>query len=792
MRTFGELLRKHRLAAGFSQEELAERANMSTAAVSALERGLRRAPYKASVQLLAGALSLSEPAHAELQGVAARVRLRADAAGAAAAANNVPIRLSSFVGRATQIAEIDALLEQQRLITLTGSGGIGKTRHAIEVVRRRLADQPIEAWFVDLAPVAGGEFVASAIAAVLRVPVADASSALPGLVSGLRDRRCLIILDNCEHVIDAAAETAGTLLRGCPQITILATSRERLAIEGEYVYRLPALHDTDALRLLSERATAAGARLTLRGADVQIATDVCRRLDGLPLAIELVAPRVAAIGIEALHERLKDHLVISGWRDLPERQQTMMAAIAWSYDLLDDAGRALLRRFAIFRAPGTLDAAEAVCASDALPRETVAQTIASLVGKSLLEPVAGAGRGRYAMMESVRAFGLRQLEANGESVAIMRAHASRLAKNADEVSERLRTFSAQAQLPEFVTEIEDVRAALEWSLHAPCADDAVLGARIIYGFRIFWMDLRRYRELERWAETALARIDEQRFPAVVSQLFRVLIQAAERNAAVVAIERALQFFTRIGDTEALAGANMQLAFELSNLGRAAEADAAIDRAFTHAQSLGPATHLWVALYQCRSSVHLNVERVAEAEADFEEYRRRLVEFGFTDERWSGQFSGRLAFAKGEIERAIESLRGQIDYDRESQRNPGGVMNDLAAALIVAGETDEAEALAREAFTLTRHEQIGSPWWSLQHLAAIAALRDQPKVAAQLRGAVDAACARNGSARFSFQAATYAILNETLKRQLTEAQIAGLAARAARLALDEAADLAASI
>jgi DNA-binding XRE family transcriptional regulator len=231
--SFGELLRRRRLAKGISQETLAERARMSTSAIGALERGSRRAPYRESVALLADALGLSAGEHAEFEAAADRGRGRAPRiAEPPAPPNNLPVRLTSFVGRNDENAVIKALLTLHRLVTVTGSGGIGKTRVALAVAR---SENQREAWFVDLSRLANGAFAASAVAEVLDIPIGESAPPVNSLVNRLKTRNMLLILDNCEHVIDEAAALARAVLHTCPNSTILATSRERLALEGEQV-----------------------------------------------------------------------------------------------------------------------------------------------------------------------------------------------------------------------------------------------------------------------------------------------------------------------------------------------------------------------------------------------------------------------------------------------------------------------------------------------------------------------------------------------------------------------------
>jgi transcriptional regulator with XRE-family HTH domain len=369
---FGDLLKLRRIASGISQERLAELARMSASAVSALERGVRRAPYRETVALLSSALGLTPEEQAELEDAAQRARARpSGAAGEPPLVHNLTTRLTSFVGRSEEIAELKELLSEHRLLTVSGSGGVGKTRFAVETARQLLGERFPEARFVDLSPVEDGAFVPSAIAAALDFQLPEVAEPLRALASSIKTRTLLLILDNCEHVIDDTASAIVEILRACPSITILATSRERIALEGERVYRLPSLPVPDdvpatieeactyaSFRLFVERATSSDGHFTPTAGALKAVSEICRRLEGIPLALELAATRLPVLGLETLNERLKGHiLTTSGARDLPQRQQTMLATIAWSYDLLSAQEQHLLGRLAVFRGAITLGGA---------------------------------------------------------------------------------------------------------------------------------------------------------------------------------------------------------------------------------------------------------------------------------------------------------------------------------------------------------------------------------------------------------------------------------------------------
>jgi len=806
--SFGELLRRHRLASGVSQELLAERARISASAIGALERGARRAPYRETVALLADALDLSAAERAELEAAAGRARGRSSLPEAeTSATHNLPARLTSFVGRAEEIAAIEALLKTHRLVTVTGSGGIGKTRTALEVARRLLGSEHEEVWFVDLSPVADGAFVAGAIASVLDVPIAQVADPLPSLAAGLKARTLLLILDNCEHVIGEAAAAAGTILRNCPGIVILATSRERVAIEGESVYRLTSLLVSTsapatieeactyaALRLFIERAMAVESRLELTPERLRAVAEICGQLQGIPLAIELAASRLPALGLSALNKRLRDHFVLAGGaRDLPHRHRTMIATIAWSYDLLRQNEQRLLRRLSIFSGGVTLEAAENVCADHILNAESVPDLLTSLVDKSLLNVTLADEHSRYIMLESVRAFASRRLIEAGESTDAARAHAAWLASVADRGDELYPQIPRNRWLAELGPELDNARAALEWALGTGTDEDAWLAARIVGGLRGLWMSAERRVECGRWAEAALARIDATRYPLVAARVMRAHIQSIDGSAVLAAAARAIPLFESIGDRGGLISLHAHVAWEHALRGAFTEAEDSIARAFEYAaEERLQHSRQYGHLLHARCLIRALAGRLDEARIDAAAGTRLRNDIGEEDAILDLYWEAFFAFTDGDIRRSAELLEAGADHARARSKNPAGQLSELASARIVLGEIDSAKVAARDALELGRVERLDSAWRPIQHLAAIAALRGRAVTAARLIGFVDAWREQKGGFRGYYERATYDILVASLRDQLGPEAIAVLAAEGAQLGFERAADEALSL
>jgi predicted ATPase len=774
---------------------------MSASAISALERGARRAPYRETVWLLADALALSDTERAEFAAAAERGRGRGQRIGAEpGTAHNLPVRLTSFIGRDDEIAEIRTLLERCRLVTLTGSGGIGKTRTAVEVGRLLLGAGHDEVWFVDLSALGNGGFVAGAIASVLNVQLAQVANPITSLATALRTRAFLLILDNCEHLIEDAADAAGAILRACPGITILATSRERLAIQGEQVYRLPSLPTPAtpsaasakactfaSFRLFMERATAVESRLELNPERVETVSEICRRLEGIPLAIELTATRLPALGLDALNQRLKEHFVTAGGvRDLPERHRTMVATIDWSYVLLSEPEQTLFRRLAIFRGGVTLEGAEAVCADDSLPAGSIAEILSLLVDKSLLNVIAAGESTRYIMLESIRSFALNKLTESGELTTFARAHADWLATVANLADAMYKQITPSRWRRDFGAEIDNARGALEWALTAGTDDDVLLAGRIIGGLRGLWMQPERRVECRRWAEAALDRLDATRHQQIVARLMLAYIQSIDGAAVFAAAERAIPLFERTGDRRGLISLHAHLAWEYGLRGAFAEAETQIALAFALAGEEGlQQSRQYANLLQARCLIRALASRLDEARLDVAEAARIRAGLGYEDLRADYYWEAFFAFTDGDVQRCADLLQKSADQARAQSQSPAGPLSELAAVRLVLGEVDAARSAARDALEVARSEQLASAWRAIQHLATVAALQGDAQTAARLMGFVDAWCEREGGFRGYYERASYDVLTTALRDQLSHAAIAKLAAEGAHLDYERA-------
>jgi predicted ATPase/class 3 adenylate cyclase len=399
--------------------------------------------------------------------------------------NNLPIALTSFVGRETEIAEITALLEGHRLVTLTGAGGIGKTRTSLQVAANLLDRWADGMWFIELAPFSSGNYIPSTVAQIFGLSLPIDGDPVENLARAVKDKHALLVFDNCEHLVAPAARVVATLLRSCPKLSVLASSRQALGIAGEATYRLPTLAAPTASALFAERAQAADQRFALSDDNAPIVADICRRLDGIPLALELAAARVKLLSPRQLRDRLDERfrLLTGGSRDVLPRQQTLRALIDWSHDLLDERERALFRRLAIFVNGFTLDGAVAVGsgAGDAdLDEFEVFDVLASLVDKSLVLAEPASETLRYRLLESTRVYAAEKLTAAGERELCAGRHLRYLRDLFAAAQERFAQSGRRAELnAASAAELEDVRAALDRAAGGP---DLPLGAALLADF----------------------------------------------------------------------------------------------------------------------------------------------------------------------------------------------------------------------------------------------------------------------------------------------------------------------
>jgi predicted ATPase/class 3 adenylate cyclase len=418
---------------------------------------------------------------------------------------NLPAAVTGFIGRERELGEVRRLLRESRLLTLTGSGGTGKTRLALEVARELIDDCPGGVCFVDLAPLTDHEWVPQAVAAALGLREDPGRVATQVVAEHLAPARALVLLDNCEHLVEACSRLADSLLAACPQLSILCTSTEALNIAGEVAWRVPPLGvpeaagslpadrlaEYEAIRLFVDRASASRPGFTLTDQNGAAVAQVCRRLDGIPLAIELAAARIRAMSPEEILKRLDDRfrLLTGGGRTAMPRQQTLQAAVDWSHGLLGDEEKVLFRRLSVFVGGFHLEAAEAVGTGDPLGLSDVLDLLIRLVDKSLVIAEDLEGATRYRMLETLRQYGKDRLVESAEAEPVHAVHFQHFLGLAEEAYSR-RAIDSIAWLNRLETERENIRAALDWSATSGAGRDLELAGAVAW----FWGVRGPYRE----------------------------------------------------------------------------------------------------------------------------------------------------------------------------------------------------------------------------------------------------------------------------------------------------------
>jgi predicted ATPase/class 3 adenylate cyclase len=414
--------------------------------------------------------------------------------------NNLPRHLTSFVGRETEMAEVGALLQTSRLVSLVGAGGVGKSRLAVQLAADLLDESDNGVWLVELASLADPDLVPQALVSVLSIRDEPGRPVLDTLLDVLRDRHLLVVLDNCEHLIEACARMVDALLQSCPDVEVLVTSREPLGIDGERVYRVPSLSlppadgteapgnllNSEAVQLFVARAAARDRTFVLGEANAEAVTSICRRLDGIPLAVELAASRLGALAVTDVEARLDDRfrLLTTRNRTALAHQQTLRAMVDWSYDLLATPEQVVLCRSSIFAGSFTLESAERVCAGGDIESDDVMDVITSLVDKSLVEADTFESAVRYRLLETIRQYASEKLVEHGEAAGVRRAHARAFLALVEEAAPHLKGLEQTNWLDRLDLERDNVRAAAAQLL---VDSDATEGAlRLAIALRRYW------------------------------------------------------------------------------------------------------------------------------------------------------------------------------------------------------------------------------------------------------------------------------------------------------------------
>ncbi len=639
--------------------------------------------------------------------------------------NNLPQQLASFIGRVHELSGVKAVLRNTRLLTLLGTGGLGKTRLSLQVAADVMEDYPDGVWFVELAPVADGRLVAQAAASVLGVKEETGRPVLEALRNFVKDRRLLLILDNCEHLLHDCAELAKRLLESGPFLRILATSREQLHVAGESTVHVPtlavpetdnrpttaALMQSEAERLFIDRAIAGQPDFQVTDESAAAVAEICRRLDGIPLAIELAAARARTLSVARIAARLNDrfHLLTVGDSTVLPRQQTLRASIDWSYDLLSENERALLRRLAVFAGGWTLEAAEAVGAPGDVGSADVLDLLSHLVEKSLVS--LGAGGERYKLLETIRQYAQERLAESGEGSEVRTRHLHYYIALAETARQELIGPEQKAWLERLDLERENLLAAHAWCDQAEAR--AELGLRLVGAVQLYWLS-RGLGELgHRVTVEALTRPGAQtRGSARREALFaagQIGYFTGRYGEARVHLEEDIPIARETGDQASVAGSLVLLGHVCHAQGERAAARAHFEEALALSRESGNKAKLHASL-NALAELHRGEGALDEAEPLYEE-------------------SLALQRERGERANIVISLY------------------NLAAVSIGRGAKARARGLVLEALAITR--EVGSTYLGglvLDISTGLAASLGQMEQAARFHGASEAQLEESGLRR----------------------------------------------
>ncbi len=714
-----------------------------------------------------------------------------------ATATNLPGELPPLYGRETELRAVGELLRSHRHVTLVGTGGLGKTRLALAAAHAAQADFADGVWLVELAPINDPGLVLATVARALGVPL-DAQATAEQLGERLVDRQLLLVLDNCEHLIDGVAAVANALLRAAPRLHVLATSQEPMKLAGERVMRpgplnvppvhgdsLDGGHDEGALQLFEARVRALQPRFELNAANRAAAIDICRRLDGLPLAIELAAARVPLLGVDGLRQRLDDRfkLLTAGSRLAPHRQQTLRAALAWSHTLLSADEQLVFRRIGVFAGSFGLGAVQRVAADDSHDEWAVLDHLGGLVDKSLVLCEPG-DVPRYRLLESGRAFALERLGDAGEAAAVARRHAEATRDTFEQADAQQWTLRDDLLVPPLLPEIDNLRAAVGWA--AGPQGDAELLVALVGASSVIFKAAGLVHEGLGWCAMAIERIHATTPPALEARVLLAFAQLShqfEAEREIAALHRAVQIYKTLADHQGLYRTLCVLAQKQTWRYDIAAAEQATNDAAALIDPRWPAL-MQEGLLTARTYLLEATGRAEQGQAPMEELVALMRAWGDPHklDRALLQLAENL-FVQGKATPAIEIRREVAGRDA----NDGHNLGNLSAALAYRGDLDEALQVARVSLPLLR--RAGGMSTFLDHWALLAFRRGQLSQSALTLGCADAQYRGSGFGREQSEQRASEMVRKALGQALPATEFERLLAEGAGLSDEQAAALA---
>ena len=716
--------------------------------------------------------------------------------------NNLPVQFTTFRGREGDLEDLKPLLDEHRLVTIHGPGGMGKTRLALQAGAEVLEQYPDGVWLADLASLRYPELASSVVSKALSVSQFHDRSVDDAIVAALKRKKMLLIFDNCEHVIEDAAKLADTILKQCPDVHILATSRQALQVTGEEVVRLQPLGVPElradvtaenatsfpAIALFIDRATAVNKSFTVDDDSAHTIGEICRHLDGLPLAIELAAARVKVLSLESVAQRLdrRFNLLTGGDRTAAARQRTLSALIDWSYELLTPQEQTIFCRASIFAGGFSLEGAEAVCAGEGIEESDVLDLLASLADKSLLVAETSQRSERYRLLESIRVYGSEKLEAAGEVERLTRLHADYFRGVATTADRSFGSKPDQVWLEPLEAEVDNFRTVLEWALGP--GNEAALGGIIAASLERLWREGGLEAEGRGWIRNAQGHIDENVDVAVAARLWRALAWLTSGKQCLEAAERACALYEKLGDGRGLAHALNVYAWALYHAGRPNEAAVANDRALGWFREYSDKRNVATCLRQQANIA----EEQGDAAAARDLYKQALTVFKALGVQSSIAIVlasiAELEFNEGNPAEALRCVTEALELGAWGKNATHlAIYNANCAAYRIALATlGTARDAARDAVHWAqeaKNELVLAD--AIHHLGLIAALGGDPKKAARLSGYSDAKYAELGELRESTEMWSYNQLKAALAERLDKDAIETLRAEGTTLSLDQA-------
>ena len=714
---------------------------------------------------------------------------------------NLPVQRTTFVGRAGELTEVRAALDAARVLTLTGVGGVGKTRLALQVAADAVARFRDGAWFVDLGPVLAPGFVAAAWSAALLLPERRQGTIEDSVVAGLRDKQLLVLLDNCEHLVEEVAALVDTVIDACPGIRVLATSREALGVEGEATLQVrplptPAEHGdgapgvllgNDAVRLFVERAQMVKRGFTLSEESGRVVAEICQRLDGIPLAIELAAARLQLLGPADILSRLDERfrLLAQGRRTGLERHQTLRGAIDWSYGLLDPAEQLLFARLSVFAGGFTLEAAEAVGAGDGIDAVDVLTLLASLIAKSMVVTDDTETGIRYRLLETLRDYAADRLGELDDPAAARARHAAQFLAEVEGTVPMLRGADDEAGDARLAAEQDNLRAALGWARAQP---DPATYVRLVRGLGFYWTVMGEFREATQWLDSeGLERAAG--FPAEVRA--ELLAYAGSGANSLGRVDEAIRLLEESIACSRDAGVPPP-PNALSMLGVAAlesnhpeEAVARCEEAVAAAHELGDSFAELYARHMLATVCNFtDVERgralADEAVAGARRLGNRYLIGSALQAAGIARVSSEPELAVRLLEEAEQAVPSRNSFVYNQSQFFRGI------AYLRLGQIPEAARALRAALRIT--QALGSDYFSANVITVSAALlaRTEPGAAVQLLGALERIRAESGVDGAPADVTSRRVTRARLEQRMDPSEFAEAWARGAGMSIDDAA------